>query len=262
MGERTSYPEGTPSWVDVMTSDPEGARTFYSGLFGWDLEVDPDPNTGNYTTARLGGKRVAGLGGQPAPEGVPTVWTTYFATDDVDKTVARVREHGGSVLMEPMSITDVGRMAMAADPTGAVFGLWQAGTHTGAGLVNEPGTFVWNELATRDLDAATKFYGDVLGLTAEDLETGESGMRYRTLHVAGNVAAGSLQIDDSWGEGTPAHWMTYFAVDDTDAAVAKAGELGGSVRVPATDSPHGRFAVLTDPQGGAFTVITMVNADD
>jgi predicted enzyme related to lactoylglutathione lyase len=261
MGERTSYQEGVPSWVDVMTSDPEGARAFYSGLFGWELDVDSDPETGNYTTAQVRGKRVAGLAGQPA-EGMPTVWTTYFATDDVDKTAARIREHGGTVVMEPMTITDAGRMALAADPTGAMFGLWQAGTHTGAQLVNEPGAFIWNELATRDLDAATEFYAAVLGLTAEDLETGESGMRYRTLHTGGKIAAGSLQLDDSWGPDTPAHWMTYFAVDDTDATVARAIELGGTVRVPATDSPHGRFAVLVDPQGGAFTVINMQNADD
>jgi predicted enzyme related to lactoylglutathione lyase len=256
MAERTSYPEGVPSWVDLMTSDPEGARTFYGELFGWELDVDPDPNTGNYTTARVRGKRVAGLGGMPTDAGIPTVWTTYFAVDDVDKTVARIREHGGTVFMEPMAITDVGRMAMAADPTGAMFGLWEAGTHTGAELVNEPGAFIWNELATRDLDAATEFYAAALGLTSEDLDTGEGGMPYRTLHVDGNVAAGSLQLDDSFGAGTPAHWMTYFTVADTDAAVARAVELGGAVRVPATDSPQGRFAVLTDPQGGAFSIIT------
>jgi uncharacterized protein len=260
MGERTSYQEGIPSWVDVMTSDPEGARTFYGGLFGWDLEVNADPNTGNYTTARVRGKRVAGLGGMPT-EGMPTVWTTYFATDDVDKSVARVREHGGTVLMEPMTITDAGRMAMATDPTGAAFGLWQAGTHTGAELVNEPGGFAWNELATHDLDAATEFYTAVFGLTTEPLDTGEGGPQYRTLHAGGNIAAGSLQMDDSWGADFPAHWMTYFAVADTDATVAKAAELGGTVRVPATDSPHGRFAVLSDPQGGAFTVITMQESD-
>jgi predicted enzyme related to lactoylglutathione lyase len=245
-----------------MTSDPEGARTFYGGLFGWDLEIDPDPNTGNYTTARIRGKRVAGLGGQPTDAGIPTVWTTYLAVDDVDKTVTRIREHGGTVFMEPMTIMDLGRMAMAADPTGAMFGLWEAGTHTGAEVVNEPGAFVWNELATRDLDAATGFYAGALGLTSEPLDTGGAGMPYRTLHVGGNLAGGALQLDDSWGPDTPAHWMTYFAVADTDAAVARAVELGGTVRVPATDSPHGRFAVLTDPQGGAFTVITMVDPAD
>jgi hypothetical protein len=262
MGERTGFPEGTPSWVDLMTSDPEGARAFYGGLFGWEMDVSPDPNTGNYTTALLRGKRVAGLGGQPNPDGVPTVWSTYFAVDDADKTAAKIREHGGTFLMEPMSVLDSGRMAVAVDPTGAAFGLWQAGTHTGAELVNEPGTQVWNELATRDLDAATAFYSSVFGLTTEELDSGEGSMRYRTLHVNGKVVGGSLQMDEAWGPEFPGHWMTYFGVDDTDAAVATAQELGGQVRVPATDSPHGRFSVLTDPQGGAFTVIAMLNPDD
>jgi predicted enzyme related to lactoylglutathione lyase len=261
MGERTGFAEGTPSWVDLMTTDPEGARAFYSGLFGWEMDVSPDPNTGNYTTALLGGKRVAGLSGQPNPDGVPTVWTTYFAVDDVDKAADRVRENGGTFLMEPMSVLDSGRMAIAVDPTGVAFGMWQAGTHTGAELVNEPGTQVWNELATRSLDEATGFYTAVLGLTTEDLDAGESGLRYRTLHVNGNVVGGSLQMDDSWGPEFPGHWMTYFAVADTDAAVATAQALGGQVRVPPTDSPHGRFAVLSDPQGGAFTVIAMTNPD-
>ncbi|MEN3362331.1 MAG: uncharacterized protein V7637_6313 [Mycobacteriales bacterium] len=256
MSERTSFPEGTPSWVDLMTSDPEGARAFYAGLFGWEMDINPDPNTANYTTAMLRGKRIVGLGGWPVPDGVPTVWTTYFASDDVDKTATRIREHGGSFLIEPMTVLDAGRMALATDPTGAAFGVWQAGTHTGAEIVNEPGAFVWNELATRDLDAATDFYSAVFGLTAEDLETGDDGMRYRTLHLDGRMVAGSLQLDDSWGAETPAHWMTYFAVTDTDDSVARAIELGGAACVPATDSPHGRFAVLTDPQGGAFTVIT------
>lgn len=260
MGERTSYQEGIPSWVDVMSSDPDAACAFYQGLFGWELEPNPDPETGYYTTARVRGKRVAGIAGMPA-EGMPTVWNTYFATDDVDKTVARIREHGGTVLMEPMTIGEHGRMAMATDPTGAAFGMWQAGSHTGAELVNEPGSFVWNELATRDLDVATDFYTAVFGLTTETLDTGEAGPRYRTLHAGGNVVAGSLQMDDNWGAEFPAHWMTYFSVADTDAAVARATELGGTVRVPATDSPHGRFAVLSDPQGGAFTVISMADAD-
>jgi uncharacterized protein len=258
MGERTSYREGTPSWVDLMTSDPAGARAFYGGLFGWEFDIDPDPDTGNYTQALLGGKRVAGLSGQPAPEGMPTVWTTYFATDDVDKTVARIREHGGAVQLEPMDVLDAGRMAVAADPAGGAFGLWQAGQHIGAELVNEPGTIVWNELATRDLAGASEFYAGAFGLTWEELDTG-GGPQYRTLHVDGDVVAGSLQMDDNWPAEVPAHWMPYFAVADADAASAKAVELGGTVEVPPTDSPYGRFSVLADPQGGHFTVMAMDN---
>lgn len=263
MSERTSFPEGTPSWVDLMTSDPEGARTFYAGVFGWEMDVNPDPDTANYTTAMLHGKRVAGLGGWAVPDGVPTVWTTYFASDDVDKTAARIREHGGSFLIEPMTVLEAGRMALATDPTGAAFGIWQAGSHTGAEIVNEPGTVIWNELATRDLDTATEFYAAVFGLTVGDLEiTGEDSMRYRTLNLDDKLVAGALQLDDSWGTAATPHWMTYFAVAGTDAAVARAIALGGTAPVPVTDSPYGQFAVLTDPQGGTFAIITTSGETD
>jgi predicted enzyme related to lactoylglutathione lyase len=261
MGERTSYQEGVPSWVDLMTSDPEGARAFYGGLFGWEFDISSDENTGNYAMAQVRGKRVAGMSGESTPAGTPTVWTTYFATDDVDKAVARIREHGGTVMMEPMSVLDSGRLAIAADPAGAVFGLWQAGTHSGAELVNEPGAVIWNELATRDLATAADFYAGVLGLTWESADTGAGGPAYRTMHVGGAMAGGALQMDDSWGPELPAHWTVYFGVQDTDAAVARVSELGGTVQVPPTDSPHGRFAVVSDPHGGVFTVISTEAAE-
>jgi predicted enzyme related to lactoylglutathione lyase len=262
MGERTAYLEGTPSWVDLMTTDPEGARAFYGPLFAWEFEIDPDPQTGNYTTCRLGGKRVAGMGGQPTEAGMPTVWTTYFAADDADKISERIAEHGGNVLMPPMDVMDAGRMAMATDREGAAFGLWQAGTHTGAELVNVPGAFVWNELVTRDLDGGTAFYADVLGLRWDDYETGEGGPRYRVANSSKGVVAGAMQMGSEFPPEVPSHWATYFAVEDVPATVASATELGGSVVAPVMDTPQGPMAVLLDPQGGQFSIIAMTNADE
>jgi len=255
MSERTSYLEGTPSWVDLMTTDPEGARAFYGALFGWEFEVDPNPETGNYTMCRLRGKNVAGMGGQPVTGGMPTVWATYFAADDADKIAERITEHGGKILMAPMDVMDAGRMTMAADLEGAMFGAWQAGRHTGAELVNEPGTFTWNELRTRDLDGSTAFYGEVFGLRWEDYGTGGEGPRYKVASTAAGVVAGAMEMGPEFPAGVPAHWLTYFAVADTAATAAKATDLGGTIQVPVTDSPQGPLAVLNDPQGGMFAII-------
>jgi uncharacterized protein len=259
MAEVTSYAPGTPSWVDLMTSDPEGARTFYAGLFGWEIEVGP-PETGNYGMARLRGHNVAGLGGEPARDGMPTAWTTYIATDDVDGAVKRIADAGGEVMMGPMDVMGEGRMAVATDPTGAVFGMWQPGGHSGASLVNEPGTISWNELATRDLAAARRFYGAVFGYDWADVDTGEGGPLYATFVVGGRSVGGAMQMNDQWPAGIPSHWMPYFAVADADEAVAAVERLGGRVNVPPMDSPYGRFAIVADPQGGVFSVIDLSSA--
>jgi predicted enzyme related to lactoylglutathione lyase len=252
VAEVNSYAPGTPSWVDLTTSDPEGARRFYGGLFGWDFDIG-SAETGHYTSCLLRGHRVAGIGGEPAPDGLPTAWTTYIATADADATAKLVADNGGTLTMEPFDVMRLGRMFVASDPAGAVFGSWQAGEHHGAQLVNEPGTLTWNELYTRDLDRAREFYGNVYGYTWQRLDT--PGSRYFTFAVDGKVVGGSMEMDDTWPADLPTHWMTYFAVADTDATVARAEELGGAISVPPTDSPQGPFAVLRDPQGGAFSVI-------
>jgi predicted enzyme related to lactoylglutathione lyase len=255
MTERTSYLEGTPSWVDLMTSDPGGARAFYGGLFGWEFDINPDPTTGHYTTCRLRGKRVAGMGGEPAPAGMPTVWITYFAVDDADKTAERIAEHGGKVQMAPMDVLDMGRWAMAADPSGASFGLWQARRHIGAELVNEPGTLTWNELNTRDLDAATAFYGDVFGLRWEDYGSAGDGPPYKVAYTSAGSVAGATVIGPDTPTQVPAYWGVYFWVEDAEASAAKATELGGTLLAPVFDSPQGPIAAVRDPHGATFAVI-------
>jgi len=150
MSERTGYPQGTPCWADIWTDDPAAGRAFYAGLFGWEWEVSPDPAFGGYSIALLRGKRVVGLSGTMIPDMRPA-WVTYLAVDDADAFAAAVPAAGGTVAGPPMDIADQGRMALATDPAGAFFGVWQRGVHTGSELVNEPGTVVWNELVAADL---------------------------------------------------------------------------------------------------------------
>jgi predicted enzyme related to lactoylglutathione lyase len=240
----TAWPAGTPCWVD-LGADVEKAQAFYSSLFGWDIQ-QYEPAEMEYWGCFLNGKRVAGLGRQQDTS-QPTVWTTYLATDNADDTVARIRSAGGQVLMEPMDITDQGRMAIAMDPGGAVFGLWQAGTHTGMEVANEPGAVTWNEDMTGDFEGNQKFYADVFGYSYDDMSA--EGFQYATMSVGGSVVGGIGKTDNH------PNWTTYFAVDNTDATVAKAQELGGSVVRPASDSPYGRMAVLADDQGTVFAVM-------
>ncbi len=256
MPEVTSYAPGSPCWFDLTTSDPDGARAFYGELFGWHLEVGP-PETGYYAQAQVHGKPVAGIGGQPKPDELPVAWTTYLATDDLDATVKRVLENAGTVTMAPLDVMDQGRMAVAVDPTGAAFGLWQPGRHFGAALVNEPGAVCWSELGTRDLDGARRFYSALFGDEWEDVDTGEGGPPYATFSVDGRAVGGAYVMSEDVPADVPASWMVDFAVADTDATVAKAQEMGGGVNMAAVDSPYGRFAILRDPQGGVFSVIEL-----
>lgn len=253
MVEMTGYASGTPSWVDLATSDPAGARAFYRGLFGWDADIGPDEH-GNYTFFLVGDHRVAGMAGQPAQDGVPTAWTTYIATDDTATVAKRVPELGGTLLAGPLEIPGQGVMTWSTDPTGAAFGTWEARGHMGAALVNEPGTLTWNELTTTDLAAARPFYTGLFGYAWEPVDTGEGGPEYATFALGDRAVGGALQMTGAFGD-MPSHWMPYFAVADTDAAAATAERLGGAIGVPPTDSPFGRFAVLTDPQGAVMTVM-------
>lgn len=248
-----SWPNGTPCWIDVMVDDPAAAKTFYSGLFGWDIQDGP-PEAGGYSMCMLNGRPAAAI--MPKPEGnpAPTVWSTYLAADDLEKTVAKAKEAGSTFMMEPMDVLTAGRIAFGMDPTGAPYGLWQGRDHKGVGVFNEPGALVWNELMTRDYEGAKAFYGSVFGYTYE--EVGE-GFTYSTLKRAsdGEVVGGLGELDASTPADVPSCWTAYFLVEDCDASVAKAAELGATISREPWDTPFGRMATLTGPQGEVFALI-------
>jgi predicted enzyme related to lactoylglutathione lyase len=261
MPEVSQYAPGTPSWVDLGTPDIDASVAFYGGLFGWDIpESENADQTGGYRQAMLDGKPVAGV--MPLmQEGQQPAWTTYVSVADADEVTGKVKDGGGQVVAEPMDVMGLGRLALFTDPTGAFFGIWQPGSFPGAGIVNEPGALTWNELNTRDTDAARVFYTSVLGWDARDFDMGGSST-YVTWHRSGEERGigGMMDITGRVPDEVPANWLVYFAVDDTDATVAKATELGASVAVPPMDIPDvGRFAVMTDPHGAAFAVIKSTN---
>lgn len=243
---------GTPSWLDLQSPDPDKARAFYSALFGWEFFIT-GPETGHYSMALLNGRMVAGLGAMPPGAQYPSTWSVYFATDDIDATCAAIQQHGGQQMMGPMDVADQGRLAMCADPSGAVFGLWQPKNHQGSGLVNEPGSMAWHEVNTRESEKVRDFYAAVFGLSWQPLPD----MAYYMLKKDEAVVAGVMQMDHHWPADLPAHWMNYFAVADTDAAIEKVKSLGGTLCVPAFDTPYGRMAVVGDPLGAMFSIITL-----
>ena len=247
------YVPGTPCWVDLMVPDQQAALDFYRDLFGWEGEIGP-PGSSGYAMCTKGGRPVAGIGEADAP-GVPVAWTTYLATDDAPATFEAVTAANGTLLTEVMDVGKLGRMFMAADPAGGVFGVWGRGEFLGAGLVNEPGTLVWNECNSRDADAAAAFYSAVFGVGTAPAE-GMGG--YQELRLSGRVVGGLQQMTEpDFTPDTPSHWNVYFAVDDTDSTVDAAVKRGAQVLLPPTDNPVGRTAILRDPWGAKFSVIAL-----
>ncbi|MFN2504147.1 MAG: VOC family protein [Acidimicrobiales bacterium] len=272
MPEREGYIPGVPCWVDTMQPDPEAALPFYSGLFGWEFEnVMPEGAEGKYFIGRIRGGDVAAVGS--IPEGAPTMamWNTYVWVGSADETASRARDAGGGVAMEPFDLMDSGRMAVLTDPEGAAFSVWQAKNHKGAKVVNEHGSLNFNGLATRDPEGAKAFYGAVFGWKTlvlpassmwtlpgygDHLEEGSPGLREQMAAMGGPegfidvvAALNPIAADES---DMAAHWSVTFAVDDADAAAAKANDLGGEVVACPFDAPWTRMAVIKDPQGATF----------
>jgi len=250
--EMESYAHGVPSWIDHSGPDPTKASEFYRALFGWDI-TEGGPEYGGYNLATKGGRNVAGIGPQMGGPG-PSYWATYVNVDSADDITEKVRAHGGTVLVEPMDVMDQGRMAVFADPAGAVIGIWQPGTMKGAGLVNEHGALGWNELVTSDVEGSKAFYGAVFGWGHASHEAGPPG-GYTEWKVGGRTMGGMMAKPPGMPAEVPSHWSVYFVVSDVDATVAKATELGGNAFLPAFDSPQGRLAGIVDPFGARFMVI-------
>lgn len=247
------HPHGTFCWADLQTSSGTGAKAFYAGLLGWEMLDIPLPNDGVYRMAQHQGKNIVGIGELSAEQqasGIPSVWSSYVAVDDVDATAAKAAELGGTLIAPPFDVMDSGRMAIVQGPTGAIFGLWQAGSHRGADMFNVPPAMAWNELATRDTERAIAYYTTLFGWTVETNEIG-----YTFWKNNGRINGAMREIDANVPAQIPANWMTYFSVEDAGAVAGKAAELGGGVLVPPFPTGFGVATVLRDPQGAVFTAM-------
>lgn len=260
MQETPEYAPGTFCWVELATTDSEAAKKFYTALFGWSFEDNPVAPEMVYTMLKQDGKDVGALFQLPAEmtaQGIPPNWLSYASVTSADETAAKAKSLGATLMKEPLDVFTVGRMAVIQDPTGAVFALWQPGTHKGAGVVNVPNSFCWNELATPDVAKAGDFYTGLFGWGKNVQQMGP--MTYTSFMNGERPAGGMYAPPPEMGE-MPPHWLVYFAVDDTDAVVQKANELGAKTCAPPMDIPDtGRFAILQDPQGAAFAIIKLAN---
>jgi predicted enzyme related to lactoylglutathione lyase len=246
MGERTSHAPGTFSWVDLSTSDTDGAKAFYTGLFGWDTEDNPIPEGGVYTMLAKDGKYVGALSALQA-EGQPPAWNSYVTVESADDAAATVKEHGGTVAMEAFDVMEAGRMAVVADPTGAFFAVWEPRDSIGAQRVNEPGALTLNQLTTSDPERAQEFYEGVFGWRFEKVPGDQP---FWGIYDGDRVNGGMMPLSPEMG--TPSHWLVYFGSDSVDDDAGRVGELGGQVVLPPMAVPGGRILVAQDPQGAAF----------
>jgi predicted enzyme related to lactoylglutathione lyase len=250
------YAPGTPIWVDHTSGDLSASVRFYSELFGWQPQ-DMGEEAGHYTMFSSNGKVVAATT-PPMSPGTPPAWTTYISTANVEETARRIDGSGGKTLVAPMEVMGQGSMGVFMDATGAAFAVWQPGAMQGAELVNQPVSLSWNELATRDLEAAKAFYAKVFDWGVKS-NTMPDGSEYVEWQVGGRSIGGGMAMGSMYPAQVPAHWLVYFAVANTDETLKKAQELGAKVMSPAMDIPQGRFAVVTDPQGAAFAIIQLNN---
>ena len=254
MPKRETAPIGAPVWIDLFTSDPDKSRSFYGELLSW-TSSEPNEEFGGYFNFSKNDSLVAGGMKNDGSAGVPDMWNVYLAVDNAEATVAKATAHGGSVIVPAMEIGDLGSMAVVTDAGGAAIGMWKPGTHKGMGLIAEPGAPAWFELHTRNYDASVQFYKDVFGWDAKTMsDTPE--FRYTTLGEGESALAGLMDSSNFLPAGVPAHWAVYLRVADTDAAVKTTQELGGSLIMPAEDTPYGRIAMVADTTGAQFRLVT------
>ncbi len=258
MPEISKHEPGMFSWADLTTVDAEGARAFYTGLFGWESADNPVGEGQFYTLFSKDGKSVAGMF-QATPEmqeqGAITCWNVYVTVANADETAAKAAELGATPIIAPMDVFEFGRMCMLLDPGYAAFSVWQPKQHIGAEIMGDPGTFVWAELYAHDTEAATKFYSGVFGWEPEEAFPG--GLPYTVFYSGGAPAGGMLKIQPEWGE-VPPNWTAYFAVESMESAMKRVEELGGKVvGAPQSVPEVGTFAPALDPQNGFFMLMEL-----
>lgn len=256
MTEMKKHEPGMFCWVELAAKDGPAAKKFYTSLFDWGVNDIPS-EAGPYSMLEKKGKEAGALYQLgPQQKGVPPHWNSYIAVESADDTAARAKKLGGTVVLEPFDVMEHGRMAIIQDPAGATFSIWQPKDHIGAQVVNEPGSFCWNELYTTDPKKVGDFYSDLFGWTRQTMPM-PTGAEYTIFKKGDAQAAGMMKIPKEMGP-VPPHWLVYFAVDDSDRTAEKARKMGGEVMVPPTDIPNiGRFAILNDPQGANFAVIRL-----
>ncbi|WP_314222276.1 VOC family protein [Streptomyces zaehneri] len=230
------YAEGVPCWVDAQLPDVDAGKRFYGELFGWDFEEA----YGSSVWARLEGEPVAALAHKTDGR-MPTVWTVYFATPDAQETARRIQHAGGQVIMAPLPVGGAGTSVLAADPEGAVFGLWQPAGHPGFGVRHRPGAFAWAQLYARDTEAANTFYGHLF---------------HEALFGPGaEPDFGRAPVADVFPEVMPPHFLVHFGVQDCEAALGAVSRLGGRVQAGPFTASYGTVAVVTDNQGASFALL-------
>jgi predicted enzyme related to lactoylglutathione lyase len=256
MAETKTSVANKPAWVELSSSDAAASRDFYSKLFGWKIEVNPDPQYGGYGMAKVEGNPndVAGIGPKMSPE-TPTAWSVYIGTADAAETTKKVAQAGGKVVMEPMEVPGQGTMAVFQDPSGAFISVWQpanmGGFHQG-----KANTFGWAELSARGVEKAKPFYTKLFGWAEKKTPMGEGQKgEYTEFLSGGESIAGAMEMPEMVPAQVPSYWLIYFNVDDVDKATKKAVDLGGKTVLEPQDFPYGRFSIVSDPQGAAFGLV-------
>jgi uncharacterized protein len=252
---RNDAPLGAPCWLDLTTSDVERAQSFYGTVFGWTFE-SAGPEYGGYINASKDGHQVAGMMANLPDAPVPDRWSTYLHTADVDASVSALTGAGGSTFMGPMEVPAKGFMAVATDPSGAFFGLWQPLQHHGFEVTGEAGAPVWHQLTTRDYRAAVDFYREVFGWRTEDVSDTDE-FRYTTAWFGDQQLLGVMDGARFLPDGVPSTWTTFFGAEDVDKTLQLITDNGGAVTQPAEDTPYGRLAAATDPTGAAFNLSSL-----
>src|SRR2546426_2241054 len=256
MAEAKTAVANKPAWVDLSTSDAPAAREFYSKVFGWKIEVNPDPQYGGYGMANVGGKQVAGIGPKMSPE-APTAWSVYIGTDDADDLAKKIQAAGGKVKAPPFDVGDQGRMAVFQDPTGAFISAWQPRAMNAALATGEASTFGWAELSSRGVDKAIPFYQKVFGWTPKTQSMGPDQPPYTEFQLSGESIAGGQEMQPMVPAQVPSYWLVYFAVGDVDKSFKAAVQAGAREMAAPMDFPGGRFAILPRPPGAAFRPLQM-----
>jgi uncharacterized protein len=257
----TEYRPGQFCWVDLNAHNMDEAKKFYNGVFGWTCQDQANPDGHPYGLFFLGDKNVAGIGEmskEMISMGIPPIWNSYVNVENCDQTVDRARSLGASIIVPSMEAGEAGTLAFIQDPTGATVGLWEKNQHFGAQQVNDPGCFSWNELVSRDIDKATKFFGELFGWTFE--ENKESPTKYFMIKHNGEMAGGMMQMTDDWGD-VPAHWGVYFTVQNIQQTCEKIKENGGKICTEPFEISMGSLAVCSDAQGAMFNLFEKTHAE-